>query len=102
MPATHKRGGHHVSGTQVVEYLNNQIGHRRTCEIHELTANSLQDYFCLLALQRAGYIYDASNEEFADIIKSFHIAPTNDWIENRFIESRNIILTRKEKSNERR
>jgi cell fate (sporulation/competence/biofilm development) regulator YmcA (YheA/YmcA/DUF963 family) len=91
----------HVSGEQVVEYLNRQIGNRRTFESQELKAQSLQDYFCLLAIQRAGYIPDSLKTEFVNIHQAFHVSLTNDWIETPFINSNNIILTRKEARDER-
>lgn len=87
-----------VSSEMVADFLDRQMGSNRTFESKELVAENLQDYFCLLKLQRAAYMPTAQQEDFSGLLDFYHVTLTDEWAETQYTFTRNLILTRRERT----
>lgn len=84
-----------IDDTIVKRFIDNQMGARSHIESQELIANTIQDYFCLLAIHRAALFSKEQQKEFKSVCKEYNLSSTDDWIETDLLSIKKVIITRK-------
>ena len=86
----------HINDNALLDFLDAQLGHRRTEETAGLTIHDIHDYFCVLNLQRAARSPESSQKMFPNVMRHYVLSPTDDWVESTYFHTRNVIITRRE------
>lgn len=85
----------HVEDKDICNFLDAQMDAQRTIEVKDLKPKNIHDYFCILALQRSAVSPSGSSAQPSKMDENFSLSATADWVENRYINLLNIIITRK-------
>ena len=86
----------HINDNALQDFLDSQLGNRRTEETAGLIVRNIHDYFCVLNLQRAARSPESAHKMFPDVMRRYVLSPTDDWVESDYFHTRNVIITRRE------
>lgn len=85
----------HVSASTAKKYLDSQLESQQTLQSNQLVPLSLQDYFCILFIQRLGHSPKPDSRENSAILNHYHLTPTDDWATNEYFNFRPVIITKR-------